>query len=227
MIRVAGMVRVVVFDLGDTLVGATGPFPHVIETLTALRRVRLTDGGKLTMLLVSDFVDIPPPVTKSKIAAARREYGALLHRMGLQTYFRPMTTRVTLSSDIGVRKPDRRVYQAALDRSGTNAVFSECLVITENAAHINACRQLGMSTLQFGVDFTDWAGASVLITSRLETVPATATKTQPQRASEAATFERSLREHGQISDTEELTPGSTHVVEPGVDQPVRRRYSAI
>jgi beta-phosphoglucomutase-like phosphatase (HAD superfamily) len=235
MIRVAGMVRVVVFDLGDTLVGATGPFPHVIETLTALRRVRLTDGGKLTMLLVSDFVDIPPPVTKSKIAAARREYGALLHRMGLQTYFRPMTTRVTLSSDLGIRKPDRRLYQLALDRSGTHATFADCLVITENAAHISACRQLGMSTLHFGVDFTDWADAAELITRRIggvATTPPTRARvsqrtSRSSASSDEAAFERSLREHGQISDTDEMTPGTTHVVEPGAEQPVRRRYSAI
>jgi FMN phosphatase YigB (HAD superfamily) len=249
------MIRVVMFDLGDTLVNSAGPFPGVIDALTELRRVKLADGTRPTMVLVSDYVEITPPVTKAKVAAARREYGALLGRMQLRTFFRPMTTKVTLSSDLGIRKPDRRIYQAALARSGTSATFDQCLVITENAAHISACRQLGMSTLQFGVDFTNWSDAVALITTRLgpavtvidaqpkaarrtpprptatpaakQRVSAKAKAAQASAAKEAATFERSLRAHGQVSETEELTPGSTHVVEPGSEQPVRRRYSAI
>jgi hypothetical protein len=70
---------------------------------------------------------------------------------------------VTLSTQAGANKPDRRVYQLALERLGGGATLADCLSITEDAAHVAACRALGMGALRFGGDFSDWSDAAMLV----------------------------------------------------------------
>jgi len=49
-----------------------------------------------------------------------------------------------------VNKPDRKIFETALQRLGVTAALTECLFITENAAHIQAARNtLHMKALQF------------------------------------------------------------------------------
>jgi len=70
---------------------------------------------------------------------------------------------VTLSTHAGVNKPDRRVYELALERLGAGAALADCLSITEDAGHVAACRRLGMQALRFGADFDDWSVAPLLV----------------------------------------------------------------
>ena len=191
------MIRVVIFDLGDTLVENSKPFPHVVEALDALGRMRLADGAspkRLTLLLVSDFTMVDPPVTKVKTTALVKEYLALLEGFGLRRFFTPVSKRITLSTQVGVFKPDRRIYEAALERSATRATLNECLAITENGAHLAACRDLGMATLHFGHDFTDWSNGLAMVTDLVHGSAAA-------DSSEQALFVRSLELHGQVGDT--------------------------
>jgi hypothetical protein len=81
----------------------------------------------------------------------------------LRRFFQPVSRHVTLSTHAGVMKPDRRVYELALERLGTDAGFDECVSITEDARHIAACRRLGMEALRFGDDFSDWCEAPLLV----------------------------------------------------------------
>jgi FMN phosphatase YigB (HAD superfamily) len=131
------------------------------------------------------------------------EYLALLGGFGLRSFFEPVDRRVTISTQAGVTKPDQRIYRLALDRLGTDAKLADCLSITEDAAHVAACRELGMQALQFGIDFQDWAQAPGLVRSMID----------PEHGEEGA-FERSLRTHGQLAEEgQESPPGATHRVE--------------
>ena len=61
------MIRVVMFDLGLTLLDANDqPFPHVKEALNAIAGFKTADGKKLRSCLVSDFDPPEPPVTPAK-----------------------------------------------------------------------------------------------------------------------------------------------------------------
>ena len=165
------MIRIVMFDLGETLIDANRrPFPHVREALTALAGFRTEDSSPLGSCLVSDDRMVPPPITPDKVRPVFEEYVAVLDAAGLREFFEPVDERVTLSTHVGVRKPDRAVFEMALHRLQSNATLQECLFITENAEHIRAARQtLGMATLQFKApaaaefDFDDWSKAPALI----------------------------------------------------------------
>jgi HAD superfamily hydrolase (TIGR01509 family) len=165
------MIRVVMFDFGQTLVDAhRRPFDHVREALTAIGGFRAADSKPLSSCLVSDFTLVAPPITPAKVRPVFEEYLAVLGAAGLREFFEPVGKRVTLSTHVGVNKPDRAVFTKALSRLQSRATLAECLFITENADHIRAARQtLGMTTLQFKApgairfDFDDWSQAPALI----------------------------------------------------------------
>jgi FMN phosphatase YigB (HAD superfamily) len=165
------MIRVVMFDLGMTLVdGDHRPFAHVEDALTAISGFKTADGKSLRSCLVSDFTMATLPATVAKVTALFNEYLAILDGTGLRPFFEPVNTRVTLSTHAGVQKPDRKIFEKALQRLGASVSLEECLFITEDATHIDKARKtLRMKTLQFRsagssqFDFDDWVKAPALI----------------------------------------------------------------
>jgi putative hydrolase of the HAD superfamily len=100
-----------------------GLYPHVREVLDVLReRYRLT------------------LVTDAQSAYTRGE----LHKVGLLDYFDP----IVISGDHGYRKPDRRLFQFALDGMG---VAAENALYVGNDMHrdIFGAREAGMPTVMF------------------------------------------------------------------------------
>lgn len=165
------MIKVLMFDLGATLIDADRrPFPHVRDALAALRDFQTSDAEPLQSCLVSDYTMISPPLTPAKVQPLFQEYLDILAATGLREFFEPVEERVTLSTQAGVNKPDRRIFELALQRVHSTASLKECLFITEDAEHIRRARQdLKMATLQFRApgatefDFDDWAKAPALI----------------------------------------------------------------
>jgi FMN phosphatase YigB (HAD superfamily) len=165
------VIKVLMFDLGDTLVDAQRrPFLHVREALAAIARLKTAAGRPLRSCLVSDFTLATPPATAAKVAALFAQYLDVLGATGLRPLFEPVAKRVTLSTHAGGMKPDRAVFEKALKRLGVTATLAECLLVTENAAHVRAARsKLHMRALQFRPpgaatgDFADWADAPALV----------------------------------------------------------------
>jgi FMN phosphatase YigB (HAD superfamily) len=159
------MIKVVMFDLGDTLIDeGRHPFPHVADALTAVADFKTAEGKALQSCLVSDYTMVVPPVTVTKVTALFNEYLAILEKTGLRSFFEPVNKRVTISTQAGVEKPNRKIFEMALDRLGAISALDECLFITEDSAHIKKAREtLKMKTLQFRIDFNDWAEAPALI----------------------------------------------------------------
>jgi hypothetical protein len=86
--------------------------------------------------------------------AARREvlrqrYLVELGESGLDRFFQPLAERVTLSTDVGVFKPDPLIFRTALDRLGAGIPFPHAVFVTERAAHVEAARALGMMAVHF------------------------------------------------------------------------------
>jgi hypothetical protein len=163
------MIRVVLFDLGLTLVDPRNrPFPHVRDALQIIQSFTTAKGKPLAVGLVSDFELPTPPATPAKIAAIFDRYLALLDETGLRPFFEPVQRRVTLSTHAGVFKPDRKIFETALRRLRVKASLTECLFITENSDHIRAARsKLHMSTLHFrggeSAGFDDWLQAPPMV----------------------------------------------------------------
>jgi putative hydrolase of the HAD superfamily len=103
-----------------------GLYPHVREVLDALR-------GRFPLAVVTD----------AQSAYARAE----LHKVGLLDYFDP----IVVSGDHGYRKPDRRLFQLALDGMG---VASENALYVGNDMHtdIFGAREAGMTTVMVDSD---------------------------------------------------------------------------
>lgn len=165
------MIRVVLFDLGLTLIDADNrPFPHVAEALATIQSFTTAEGKKLLTGLVSDFDLPPPPPTPAKIKAIFSRYLAVLDGTGLRAFFEPVERRVTLSTHAGAFKPDRRIFEKALARLRSKASLKECLFITENQDHVRAARTtLGMSALRYrspgsgAFEFDDWLQAPAMV----------------------------------------------------------------
>jgi putative hydrolase of the HAD superfamily len=100
-----------------------GLYPHVREVLDVLRE-------RYRLALVTD----------AQSAYTRGE----LHKVGLLDYFDP----IVISGDHGYRKPDRRLFQSALDGMG---VAAENALYVGNDMHrdIFGAREAGMPTVMF------------------------------------------------------------------------------
>ncbi len=165
------MIRIVMYELGMTLVDEHHrPFEHVREALITVSGFKTADAKPLRSCLVSDFTMATPPVTAVKVRALFQQYLDVLDQTGLRPLFEPVQRRVTLSTHANALKPDRLVFEKALSRLRVRASLEECLLITENGAHINAARnELHMQALQFRspqsqvFDFDDWSRAPALI----------------------------------------------------------------
>lgn len=158
------MIRVLMLDLGGTLVSENPlqVLPGVPQALAALNGLATASGAPLAVCLVSNYRP-----TAEEVAATFQQYLGLLTNLGLTAYFQPVNQRVTLSTHTATWKPDRRVFELAVQRLGITASLDECLLITEDAGHIAAARSYGMKALRFGVDFQDWTAAPAAVANLL------------------------------------------------------------
>ena len=167
------MLRILMLDLGGTLIEGQSVLPRVPEALDALRQLKTANGAPLALCLVSDFHMPDPPVTPDKIQAIFQQYITLLDSLNLTQFFPQVDRQVTLSTHAGVFKPKRQIFELAIARLGIVAGLDACLFITENAEHVAAARLLGLEALRFGlpgtpgVDFDDWSDAPLLVAHRV------------------------------------------------------------
>jgi FMN phosphatase YigB (HAD superfamily) len=140
-----GAVKLVLFDLGDTLEHDDHPLPGARDTLEALLALRDGAGQPAVRLgLLSDFLEAGNP---DEIPEIRRQYFAILEAIGIRDLFEPVEEHVTLSTEVGARKPDAAMFTAAAERGGVG--FSDTVFITENREHVLAARQLGLTAVHF------------------------------------------------------------------------------
>ena len=133
--------RLILFDLGDTLEARDRPREGSQALLSALQSARDGEGGPPEVALLSDY---GMAASAPEAARLRSRYLAELHALGLARYFTPADRRVTLSSDVGAFKPDARLFRAAIDKIKRGLPYHRVVFVTENAAHVHAARELGM-----------------------------------------------------------------------------------
>ena len=92
------MIRAILFDLGDTLIGTDGtgkPLPHAVETLRRLRK----GGYKMGVIC-------------NATKATGKDVEEIMEGAGILEFF----DTVVVSTDVGVEKPDVRIFKIALER---------------------------------------------------------------------------------------------------------------
>jgi hypothetical protein len=134
-------VKVILFDLGNTLEDHGILLPGAVQMLTALAALRDAQGQPLGLGVVSDF-DMPH--IPADVPAIRQQYIAILERLGIRSFFDPVERGVTLSTEVGVFKPHARVFRAALNKFQRALPFGSALFVTEDSAHVAAANALGV-----------------------------------------------------------------------------------
>jgi FMN phosphatase YigB (HAD superfamily) len=136
--------RFVLFDLGNTLESQNVLRPGAREAVIAIAAMRDNHGERPRLGLISDFHEAATP---GAIPAIVGEYRQLLQDLALESLFRPFDQAITLSTQVGVRKPDARIFRAALDKFDPAARFADAIFITEDTGHVAAARGLGMQAV--------------------------------------------------------------------------------
>jgi FMN phosphatase YigB (HAD superfamily) len=138
--------KVVLFDLGETLENQDVLLPGARETLQAIQEMRDHSEEAAALSLVSDF-DMPD--NPQQIPVIRQRYYEILEGLGIRSLFEPVAERVTLSSEVGVFKPDERIFRTVIEKLDEDLHFGDVVFITENREHVLKARRLGMRAIHF------------------------------------------------------------------------------
>jgi beta-phosphoglucomutase-like phosphatase (HAD superfamily) len=141
--------KVVLFDLGKTLEFNDELLPGAEELLSSIKGMNDTVGNSPAIALISDFDNFEEGLQLNDVKPFQLKYYDILNKLGIISYFEPVYKYVTLSTEVGVRKPDERIFRTAIDTIEKDLPFENVLFITENPFHISAARELGMKAIHF------------------------------------------------------------------------------
>jgi hypothetical protein len=141
--------KVILFDLGNTLEFNGELLPGAIELLSSIKTMNVSDGNSHAIALVSDFDNFDQGLHLIDVKPKQLEYYNNLHKLGITSFFEPLYKHVTLSTEVGVRKPDKKIFRAAIDSFEKDLSFENVLFITEDSSHVAVARQLGMNAIHF------------------------------------------------------------------------------
>lgn len=164
-------VKLVLFDLGNTLESGGVLLPGAMETLHAVASFRMEGQPAPALGLLSDF---HMPRQPQDVAAIQQQYYDLLDDLGIREFFEPVAQHVTLSTEVGVFKPEAAMFRAAASKLSPDLDFKDVLFITENRNHVLAARLLGLVAVhlrgpgQSDADVDTLAGLLPLIRQFLE-----------------------------------------------------------
>ena len=115
--------KLVFFDLGDTLEYKKESMSvlrdDALELLSGIQYLHDNDGKNLVVGLISDWDQEPI------------KYYNLLEDLGISNFFKPYQDKVTLSIEVGVTKPDEKIFRAAIDKIKKDLPFRNVIFITE------------------------------------------------------------------------------------------------
>jgi FMN phosphatase YigB (HAD superfamily) len=138
--------KAVLFDLGNTLEKEGGLLPGATETLRAIQIMQDRSGQAPALALISDFI---MPDSPDQISIIQQQYYEILDQLGIRGFFEPVSKMVTLSTEVGVSKPHKKIFEAALRKIDERLGLQDAVFITEDKIHITKARQLGMKAIHF------------------------------------------------------------------------------
>jgi FMN phosphatase YigB (HAD superfamily) len=138
--------KIVLFDLGKTLEDRDVLLPGARETLQAIQAMQDSIEETVVMTVVSDF-DMPD--SPEQIPVIQQQYYYILDSLDILSFFEPVSERVTLSTEVGVFKPDEKIFRAVIEKIDEDLGFQCVVFITENLEHVEAARDLGMTAIHF------------------------------------------------------------------------------
>jgi FMN phosphatase YigB (HAD superfamily) len=150
--------KVILFDLGDTLVRRASPtspiyeiVPDAPETLQTIFDMK-NDNTSLVLSLVSDtHKPSEVPLSDIKKITRKNETIQILESTQIKKYFEPLDLHMTISSDIGFTKFEnlKDFIRIALNKINKKISFQDVLFVTELEEHILSAKSLNIKTIHF------------------------------------------------------------------------------
>ena len=138
--------KVILFDLGKTLEDQDILLPGAMEILQTLYELQTSNSENVAIALISDFT---MPTQSDQIPTIQQEYYDILENLGIRSFFEPVEQKVTLSTEVGVFKPDEQIFRAAIDKISHGINFNDVMFVTENLHHVVAARNLEMTSIHY------------------------------------------------------------------------------
>ena len=112
-----------------------------------------------------------PPCAKSLknrygIALLSNDVSTFSRYLGVYHGIEPLIDAAFISGDLGVRKPDPRIYGIALETLGARP--GECLFVDDYPERVDAARDLGICAILFNREGHDYNGLRVASFEQLE-----------------------------------------------------------
>src|SRR5262245_16577611 len=95
MIHEGVRMKIILFDLGDTLEQNDILLPGALDMLQAVQQLQDPNGRPPVLGLVSDFFPLP-----EEIVRRQQKYYDLLQRLHIRSFFEPVEKHVTLSTEM-------------------------------------------------------------------------------------------------------------------------------
>lgn len=139
--------KIILFDLGQTLEDQEVLLPGALETLSAIKNMYDPNNKESPILaLLSDYYEAK---NSEEIEILRKQYYELLDRLGIRSFFEPLSERVTLSTEVGVKKPNEKIFRVGIDKIHKDLPYHHVIFITDDPNHIIGARELGMTAIHF------------------------------------------------------------------------------
>ena len=138
--------RIILFDLGQTLEDNGILLPGAADFLSAIQTMKDPNGELSITALVSDYYEAE---RHEDIEVLKKQYYKDLEKLGIQSFFQPLSQKVTLSTEVGVRKPDEKIFRTAIDKIYRDLPFHRVIFIADSLDHVTAARELGMTAIHF------------------------------------------------------------------------------
>lgn len=153
------MIKAVIFDIGGVVVVPRYEkmYKYVVPGIRFLINPFISKSKRLqgyvelyrdTRKLDKDVIDIIQALQDAgymtpSLSNATFESMKACEHLGFYKYFDPMV----VSEEIGVKKPDRRAYEIAIERIGVDA--EECVFVDNGRANVAAAEGFGMKGIHF------------------------------------------------------------------------------
>src|SRR6476469_5328903 len=126
--------KIVIFDLGNTLEHNDKLITGAFETLSNIQKMYDDKNQPVMLALISDFLQAN---SQDEIKEIKEKYYKILDNLDIRPFFEP------------VNKPEPRIFRYAIDKISKGLSFKEVIYITENKDHVIATNEMGINGIHF------------------------------------------------------------------------------
>lgn len=138
--------KIVLFDLGGTLEYKNKLLPGAKDTLVLIKSMKDFEGLSPQIGLISNY---HMANNQDELNLHLKKYQEFLEKLSIKSFFEPFNQLVTLSTEVGVLKPDEKIFTFAVEKIKKGTPFYDVVFITEEFEHVKKAKMLGINAIHF------------------------------------------------------------------------------